>query len=188
MKLMNFRRLDPEYTTEGKKGLSRGAKADEEVWAEFADDPVRCHNVALAIIAALDVTDSASSWETEIDDGVQEAAEGRLLKRTHLARERNRALVENKCKQALKKFGRLACEACGFDFLVVYGERGEGFIECHHTKPVASLLPGQKTHIDDLSLICANCHRVIHRGRSWLTVAQLQTLIKQAKAAGRPSS
>jgi hypothetical protein len=25
----------------------------------------------------------------------------------------------------------LACEACGFDFRERYGERGEGFIECH---------------------------------------------------------
>src|SRR5436305_2081398 len=54
MKLMNFRRLDPEYTAEGKKGLTRGAKADEEVWAEFAGAPDRCRKVAQAIIAALD--------------------------------------------------------------------------------------------------------------------------------------
>lgn len=29
MKLMNFRRLDPQYTVAGKTGLSRGAKAEE---------------------------------------------------------------------------------------------------------------------------------------------------------------
>jgi hypothetical protein len=51
MKLMNFRRLDPEYTAEGKKGLTRGAKADEEVWVEFAGAPDRCRKVAQAIIA-----------------------------------------------------------------------------------------------------------------------------------------
>lgn len=182
MKLMNFRRLDPEYTAEGKKGLTRGAKADEEVWAEFAGDPERCRKVAQAIIAALD-DEGVSSWETFIDDGVQEAAEGRLLTRTHLAKERNRALVESKRKQALKKFGCLACEVCGFDFLVAYGERGKGLIECHHTKPLKSLLPGQKTHIDDLALVCANCHRVIHRGKQWLTVAEPRALIKEEKAA-----
>jgi hypothetical protein len=31
MKLMNFRRLDPQYTSKGQVGLSRGSKAEEEV-------------------------------------------------------------------------------------------------------------------------------------------------------------
>jgi 5-methylcytosine-specific restriction enzyme A len=182
MKLMNFRRLDPQYTVEGKTGLSRGAKAEEEVWAEFSEDTERCRNVADAIIATLESPDIVSPWEADLDDGVQEAAEGRLLTRTHLARERNRTLVESKRKQAMKKYGRLACEACGFDFGVAYGERGNGFIECHHTKGVATLLPGQKTHLDDLALVCANCHRVIHRAKPWLTVTQLQVLIQRAKS------
>jgi predicted HNH restriction endonuclease len=40
MKMMNFRRFDPEYTTEGKVGLIRGNKEEESVWAEFSSDPV----------------------------------------------------------------------------------------------------------------------------------------------------
>lgn len=64
MKLMNFRRLDPEYTAEGRTGLSRGAKAEEEVWAAFADDPARCRSVAQAIIAVLDDADDASTWRS----------------------------------------------------------------------------------------------------------------------------
>lgn len=96
------------------------------------------------------------------------------------ARERNRSLVESKRKQALKNYGCVECKACGFNFGLVYGERGNGFIECHHTEPVA-LLPGQKTHVDDLSLVCANCHRVIHRNKEWLTVAELRLLVQQTK-------
>lgn len=99
MKLMNFRRLDPEYTAGGKTGLSRGAKAEEEVWAEFAQDPNRCRQVANAIIAALDNSELLSSWESDADQGLQEAVEGGLLTRTHLARERNRSLVESKRRQ-----------------------------------------------------------------------------------------
>jgi 5-methylcytosine-specific restriction protein A len=87
------------------------------------------------------------------------AFSGRILTHTHLARERNRKLVENKRKQVLKKRGKLACEACDFDFSLHYGSRGLGFIECHHTKPVASLCDGHKTHLNDLALVCANWHR-----------------------------
>ncbi len=38
MKMMNFRRFDPEYTVDGKVGLVRGNRLEEVVWKEFADD------------------------------------------------------------------------------------------------------------------------------------------------------
>ena len=38
MKLSNFARHDPELKARGIKGLSRGAKGEEEVWAEFEND------------------------------------------------------------------------------------------------------------------------------------------------------
>jgi 5-methylcytosine-specific restriction protein A len=182
MKLMNFRRLDPQYTSDGRKGLSRGAKAEEEVWTEFGQDGPRCEHVANAIIASLNDPEVVAVWvEPDLDDGIQEAAEGRLLTRKHFARERNRPLVHSKRKQALKRNGKLICEVCDFDFAIQYGDRGNGFIECHHIKPVATLTQGQKTHINDLALVCANCHRIIHRSRPWLSVADLKALMVDAK-------
>jgi predicted HNH restriction endonuclease len=47
MKLMNFRRLDPQYTAGGRMGLVRGAKAEEEVWAEFASEMPSINVIAL---------------------------------------------------------------------------------------------------------------------------------------------
>jgi 5-methylcytosine-specific restriction enzyme A len=175
MKLMNFRRLDPDYTTNGRTGLPAGAKAEEDVWAQFAGEPQKCRQVAEAIIASLDDPEVDAAWlEADTSQDLQEAPEGRLLTRKHLVRERNRKLVEAKRKQALKRHGRLACEVCKFDFSVRYGQRGKGFIECHHTRPVAGLASGQKTHVDELALVCANCHRMIHRRKPWLSVAELR--------------
>lgn len=108
-----------------------------------------------------------------------EAAEGRLLTRVHIVRERNGKLVQTKTKTALKSLGHLRCEACQFDFGIVYGSRGSGFIECHHIKPVSTLTEGQKTHIDDLALLCSNCHRMIHRGKPWITVDELKRIIEK---------
>jgi 5-methylcytosine-specific restriction protein A len=62
-------------------------------------------------------------------------------------------------------------EACGFDFEETDGERGKGFIECHHVKPLHTLKPGEKTSVDDLMLLCSNCRRMVHTKSSWLTVA-----------------
>jgi 5-methylcytosine-specific restriction enzyme A len=182
MKLMNFRRLDLKYTAGGKTGLSRGAKTDEDVWEEFGGDAVRCQQVAQAIMASLDDPEVNATWlGSDTDDGIQEAAEGRLLTRKHIVRERNRRLVENKRKQAMKRYGKLTCEACEFDFAIRYGNRGIGFIECHHTKPVEALTEGHRTHLDDLALVCANCHRMIHRERPWLSLAELRVLLAEER-------
>ncbi|HKV05386.1 MAG TPA: HNH endonuclease [Candidatus Acidoferrales bacterium] len=183
MKLMNFRRLDPTYTVGGKKGLVRGAKADAEVWTEFGGDPIRCHQVAQAIIASLDDPETDSIAVADFTDSMLEAAEGRLLTRKHIARERNQQLVESKRKQVLRKAGKLACDVCGFNFGDVYGDHGKDFIECHHTKPVSMLEEGHKTRIDDLALVCANCHRMIHRRRPWLSIAELKELVARASVA-----
>lgn len=65
MKLMNFRRLDPDCTSAGKKCLTQAAKGEEEVWAEFANDPARCQATAKTIIGTLDDPE-AGGPETEI--------------------------------------------------------------------------------------------------------------------------
>ena len=172
MKLMNFLRLDPDYTSGGKVGLSRGGKEEKVVWAKYAHDPALCHKTAAAILANLKKDTASEDWADEEDE--EEAEEGKLLTRIHRSRERNRKIVNRKKKQVLRKKGELLCECCGFDFAVVYGERGEGFIECHHKKPVADLKPGTKTRLDDLALVCANCHRIIHRKKPWLTIVELK--------------
>ena len=93
----------------------------------------------------------------------EDAEEGQILTRTHRYRERNTKLVKLKKDRILKEQKVLLCEVCGFDFEMVYGDRGHGFIECHHTKPVSELEVGEKTKITDLSLVCSNCHRMIHK-------------------------
>ena len=69
----------------------------------------------------------------------------------------------------MRTHGQLACETCGFDFKAMCGPHGDGYIECHHVIPLHA--SGEtKTRLDDLILICSNCHRMIHRrtGVVWL--------------------
>jgi 5-methylcytosine-specific restriction protein A len=81
--------------------------------------------------------------DIDVDDEiVTEAPEGRLLTAQHVRRERSAKLVASKKAAVLAETGKLACEACGFDFAAVYGEQGDGFIECHHVKPVHTLRAG----------------------------------------------
>jgi predicted HNH restriction endonuclease len=180
MKLMNFRRFDPDYTADGKVGLTRGNKDEELVWDEFSADKDRLQQVVTAIRLAVEHSPSLLGGGDD-ESGMEEAEEGRVLTKLHRVRERKRGLVEQRKKVALKTHGRLACEACGFDFSIKYGEIGQGLIEVHHTKPVHTLKEGDKTKLEDLALLCANCHRVVHSSRRWLTIDQVKMAVKDAQ-------
>ena len=80
--------------------------------------------------------------------------------------------------ESIKKTGTLKCETCSFDFKDIYGKLGEGFAECHHKKPVSQLRNNEKTKLDDLAILCANCHRMIHRSKPWKTIEELKMILK----------
>jgi HNH endonuclease len=102
--------------------------------------------------------------------------EGQAFERQHLARERSSALIRHVKNQA-RRAGAFHCEVCGFDFEAVYGAVGHGFIEAHHTVPISELEPGATTRPEDIALVCANCHRMLHRRRPWLLKHQLRQLL-----------
>lgn len=180
MKVMNFRRFDPHYTEQGKKGLQRGGKLELEVWNDFAGKAVELSEVAKSIRLAV-INGAVPVASEEEDEEVAEAEEGRILTRIHRARERNRGLVAKKKAAILKSNGRLKCEACSFDFQQTYGARGAGFMEVHHLKPLSTLRLGDKTRLDDLALLCSNCHRMVHAGRPWLSMEELKALIRASQ-------
>ena len=105
-----------------------------------------------------------------------EAEEWRALVAIHERHERDKVIVQAKKQIALKETGKLACEVCAFDFAATYGGLGEGFAECHHRKPVATLCEGETTRFEDLAIVCANCHRMLHRD-VFLTVEGLREVI-----------
>ena len=177
MKLMNFRRFDPAFTQAGKVGLSRGGKSEEVVWNEFAHDPSRCHAIAGTIRQVLLAAPDDRTLSDLPAEDEEEAEEGRVITALHRRYERDEKIVRRKKHQTLTVSGRLACEACGFDYEQHYGKRGAGFIECHHTKPVHMLKPGDKTKMTDLRLLCANCHRMVHARRPWLTMEDLSAML-----------
>ena len=123
--------------------------------------------------------------EGAINDAVS-AAEGRVLLQLHRSRERKRGLVVRKKRSVLAQTERLACEVCEFDFFDFYGPLGKEFAECHHTLPL-SQSPGERhTELTDLAIVCANCHRMLHR-RPWHSIAELRQLLigpGRADAAG----
>lgn len=178
MKLGNFLSIDPLY--EGL-GLQRGGKLDRKIWDEFENDIPRLHQTAKSISesAAQIAEKQGASYDPVRED--EEFPEGKLLTSVHRRKERDPKAVQRKKEKVLKETGGLLCEACSFDFAVQYGKRGYGFAECHHTIPVAQLTEGHPTRLADLAIVCANCHRMIHRSCPILAVTQLRLIIEQNK-------
>ena len=106
------------------------------------------------------VTDISSDIKTEATEDKDELQkEGRVQEYYGKRYERD---PRNRQK-AIEYHGN-SCVVCGFNFEETYGERGKGFIEVHHAKPLSTL--DEETLIDpktDLFPVCSNCHRMIHR-------------------------
>ncbi len=172
MKLGNFLRLDPSYSG---KGLVAGSKLDVAVWNEFANERERLKDTARAIRSFGTVAAHHELGPLLPEEGQEGVLEGSVLMRAHRQRERNSGIVRKKKALAMSS-GCMRCEVCDFDYAERYGSLGRGFIECHHTVPLFRLAPGQVTRLADLSLVCANCHRVLHR-KPGLTVSELRTML-----------
>lgn len=81
-------------------------------------------------------------------------------------------------QQCVAHYGFI-CAVCGFDFQKVYGETGNEYIHVHHIVPLSQV--NQKYIIDpirDLRPVCPNCHAMIHRRSTTLTIDELKNRIK----------
>ncbi|MBN1459309.1 MAG: HNH endonuclease [Armatimonadetes bacterium] len=106
---------------------------------------------------------------------VTEAEEGQIVQASVRFRQRNRALVDAKRAQCAQP---MRCELCGFSFRNRYGPTVKEVLEVHHCNPVAEMEGVVVTTIDDLVLLCPNCHRALHSTKPAMTVARLKNMIR----------
>ncbi|WAE73648.1 HNH endonuclease [Streptomonospora nanhaiensis] len=177
LKMANIRNWHKANTN--KK--TNGSTLDRRIYQAFVEDPERMHAAARRIREGILSGELAElpPFEEETEEEIS-ATEGRLLVRKHYARERSRTLRTQKIKQTRAQGRPIACEACSFDFAEIYGARGDGYIEVHHIVPLHHA--GESTtRLEDLALLCANCHRMIHVSKPWLSVDQLSTLVAKQR-------
>lgn len=95
------------------------------------------------------IQEAAQDEIPNYDQDCEEFPEGSELYRLHKEREGSRILVS----------------------------RAKGYIEAHHTIPVNQLAKGHVTRIEDIAMVCSNCHRMLHRRRPWLSIEKLTSLV-----------
>jgi len=126
-------------------------------------------------------TDVQKLLSVEVMDSISsnKFPEGRSKIEIHLTKERKQQLVtEAKSLWRSINNGDIKCSVCGFSFLGYYGKYGQDFIEAHHNIPISTLSEETIVKISDLSPVCSNCHRVIHRKRPFLTVEELRKIVE----------
>jgi len=117
------------------------------------------------------------------DDGPEPTSrEGRIQIVEHRRRERDPWIVKQKKAQVMRSTGRLECEVCGFDFKAVYGSFGNGFCAVHHLQPLSRAIAPQETHIQDLAILCSNCHRLTHRRVPPIPIAVLRRRVSASNS------
>lgn len=117
-----------------------------------------------------------SNYEVKVTS-INEFAEGKRYYTRHLAYERNHKAIQLAKEEYINQNGSV-CQICGFDFHKTYGDVGRNYIEAHHTKPVSEMKEGDVTRVEDLAMVCANCHRMLHRRKPLLKPRDLKKLLK----------
>jgi len=127
-----------------------------------------------------DLTDEVIQEETNPPESSEGDPEGMKRWRLHLVYERSR---ENR-RRALEMHKPI-CDACGFDFNLVYGkELANSFIQVHHRQSITTLDGSVVNPETDLVPLCANCHCMVHRKRGEIIpVEELKEIIERNRRA-----
>jgi hypothetical protein len=162
-----------------------------DLWVESSDTRLPDNFIrSYAIVRTPEflVASQPSLAEIPLEEEPEElwAAEGELRRLLVNHRRRERRLRDSKVVQELARSGRLRCEVagCGFDFRETYGDLGARYVQVHHARPLSDRAGPETTGLEDLALLCANCHAMIHNGNACRSLEE----IAQARAAAKAHS
>lgn len=169
-KLQNLRQLATG------KGLGNVSRMDGEVWDEFGGDVERTKQYANLIRAGIEVVES----ENHVSDEDEVFAEGKVVTETHKRRERN-PNIRKKLLVKLAETDSVRCTICGLE---PTHPISEAVFEAHHIIPLSESGGGQ-TKLKDMALLCANCHKMVHKAiaieKRWLTIDEAKTFMQKIR-------
>jgi len=170
-KLMNIRQVATG------RGFANVSRTDRIVWGEYGHQPDRVASLANSIRDGMTALEDLNPAEDAAE--IEEFREGRVLTLLHYRRERDRKL-RGRLLDSRRASG-LRCEMCGLERPKLSPDLQEALFETHHIHPLA-LTGDTRTRVSDLALLCACCHRIIHRmiaaaGR-WISVEEAAELLR----------
>lgn len=169
-KLQNLRQVATGH------GLGNVSQMDRKIWSEFGSRPEAVKQMAEVIRGNIAAVQVMPPQEAEEDE---EFFEGRVATIVHNRRERNSRL-RSQLIDLRRKGDGLACEVCGATGPTGSEALAEAIFEAHHIIPL-SAAPERKTRLADMALLCANCHKLIHRliaaEKRWIEPSEAKLLL-----------
>lgn len=158
------------------KGLANVSKTDREVWEDFGNDPAKTKHLSNLVRQSLKLVDSIS----DEDEDEEEFHEGKTVTKAHKSRERSKNL-RVKLLAKRKKQKRMCCDIC-FKASKAADTLSDANFEAHHVIPLADA-GEQKTKLNDMALLCACCHRLLHRliatRKEWVSIEAARQALPQ---------
>jgi 5-methylcytosine-specific restriction protein A len=155
------------------RGLGNVSQMDRAVWRDLGKQ--RAKTIEIATLIRARSAEIGESIEA-VDDEEEEFLEGRLLTRMHRLRERSPKLRTRLLKER-QATNQIRCDACDAQPPAnLPFEIHTAMFEAHHVQPLSET--GQTvTRLRDVALLCASCHRLIHRliatKKRWVGVKEL---------------
>lgn len=119
------------------------------------------------------------------NDSSEEFFEGRLLTAMHKRRERNPG-IRLALLQDRRTKGLLRCDICSCVASVLDAVFEDAIFEAHYVIPISEV-GESKTRVSDMALLCANCHRLLHRAiareKRWLPISEAKTMLRPPGAS-----
>lgn len=163
------------------KGLGNTSAMDREIWSTLGASPVRVRELATAIEKAM-ALQQQDPVHIEDDDSKEEFFEGRQLTLTHKRRERHPGVRKALFAARRKTGAALSCDLCRTVSPAKDQKLEDAIFDAHHLLPISQALE-RKTMLKDMALVCANCHRLIHRviihHKRWLTLEEVSRSLEE---------
>jgi 5-methylcytosine-specific restriction enzyme A len=173
--------LDKIYQDDGKEGLKKAVLSLSQHIDYYEDKSgssvKKRKEVYLKYLTLLDLENSKIIYPDEVDETV-EYSEGKSKQVLVNTYERNPV-----ARQVCLEYHGASCQVCGFDFEMIFGDVGKGFIHVHHVIDLSTI--GKEYSVDpivDLIPVCPNCHAMLHRRRPAYKIDELKKVRQQNKS------
>jgi len=195
---LDFKPEQPEFSTQTSKSAasteSTDARRSQNRASAAGSETHVVHDTPEGVFSVQDVQPTESGQTKEASEtpfSVSKETSLQVMRPTSVAydyleggkKERLSQYFERdpKLRMAALALHGTKCMVCGFDFEATYGVHGAGYAEVHHLRPVSSLQAKTKVNPQtDMVVLCANCHRMIHRNRDgMLSPDELRSLLRR---------
>lgn len=140
----------------------------DDLWNDYGSSVTHGQNVRWTLARC---SESATAKDAIYKEGLRYSVMSTAIERNPVAR-----------RKCIEHYG-CRCVVCLFDFRNTYGELGAEYIHVHHRKDISTSDGEYEVDpIRDLVPLCPNCHAMIHRRSTSISVEELASIYSQHNA------